>query len=690
MSAPARVRRSDIQALRAVAVVAVVAYHFWPGALPGGFVGVDIFFVISGFLITGHLLEHPPARAGDFGRFWARRILRLLPAAALVILVTLVLGLIFVSDAMWKRMATDAITSMFYVENWRLISESTNYLAAGQEVSAFQHFWSLSVEEQYYLFWPLLVGLLAALGGSRWVARRVGRSRLTAIVFAVVVVGSLVVSILMTASDPSAAYFSTFTRMWELGLGSLLAVVAPALLARLTGSVRVALLGLGAAGLAASLAVIDDALPFPGSVALLPTVSAALVILASDPAHRLNPRWLTHSRPVQLVGDISYALYLWHWPLITIAPYALGHQPRLAERVVVLLLSLVAAWASTRLVENPIRTLPALTRRTRRVFVLGIALSSAVVLAASVITVRVDHGIVEARRDVAVQLASGAKCVGASASAPKHRKACADTRLTMDPAFAKEDVSAGIVPHSCLNWPRFASPLTSCSIGDRTTPNAKIALLGNSQAGQWYPALEKAGTKRHWQVDTYLAGACILSYETTYSLAAGVGVTAAQCAQVERRLVQRIHDGGYDLVVVSDLADSTTFGPQAFTSVVGDLDRLGVPVLVLHTTPTPSGDIELPDCVAQHRDHPAACDGTPAGWIHPDGLTRAAQQLGSDRIRTVDLDDHLCWAGTCPAVVGGLIVYRDNTHMTASFARTMAPYLARVVTDALHGTKGNR
>jgi peptidoglycan/LPS O-acetylase OafA/YrhL len=316
--------RKDIQGLRALAVVAVVVYHVWPRALPGGFVGVDVFFVISGFLITGQLLAAPPGRPASFVRFWGRRVLRLIPAAVVVIGFTLLGALLFMPSSEWQRVAREAVSSMFYVENWRLIADSTNYLDQHQSPSVFQHFWSLSVEEQYYLLWPFVVAALAWLS-RRWTS---ARRRLTfALGFGVVVVTSLVLSITLTAANPSLAYFSTFTRLWELGIGSLLAVLAPAILTTIPARLRMAVWLVGVLGLGVALVVIDDKTPFPGAAALLPTLAAAAVIAADDPQHRLNPRRLYYAGPVQHLGDTSYALYLWHWPLITMAPFVLDRKP---------------------------------------------------------------------------------------------------------------------------------------------------------------------------------------------------------------------------------------------------------------------------------------------------------------------------------------------------------------------------
>ncbi|WIB35263.1 acyltransferase [Curtobacterium sp. MCJR17_043] len=271
--------RWDIQGLRAFAVLAVVLYHLWPNRLPGGFVGVDVFFVISGYLITGHLLREQ-IRSGrvELGSFWARRARRLLPGAFLTIVVTGVVVLLVVPSSLWGQYGRELIASTVYLQNWQLASDAVDYLASDNQPSPFQHFWSLSVEEQFYIALPLLL-LVAG-----WVLRRTrGASpvRTARLLLGVVAVASLVWCVVETRTGPGIAYFSTATRAWEFALGGLVATVPLALAD--TPRVRLVRTGgawLGVAGLVASVVVITPATPFPGTAALLPVLSAALVVTA--------------------------------------------------------------------------------------------------------------------------------------------------------------------------------------------------------------------------------------------------------------------------------------------------------------------------------------------------------------------------------------------------------------------------
>ena len=660
-------KRPDIQALRALAVLGVVAYHLFPDALPGGFVGVDVFFVISGFLITSHLISAPPQRPRDFARFWSRRALRLLPPVGVVIAATLLGILLWVPVPQWKDLAREAVTSMFYVQNWQLISESTNYLDAQRAASPFQHFWSLSVEEQYYLMWPLLVGLLT------FAATRLRRSRRAVLGtgFAVAVAASFAWGVAQTHGQAAEAYFSTWTRMWELAIGSVLAAVFPALSRRLPRRGSVLLLWIGVAGVAAAYALIDEKTPFPGYAAALPTLATAAVILAADPVSRTNPRWLSHSAPVQLIGDCSYALYLWHWPLIVLAPYALSRADlTLAwyQKLVVLALSVALAWASTNLLEAPVRGSRWLKARLSRVFAMALAISLLVAGASYALDARVDHEIGQSAADV--QQAEGEDCFGAAALDPKLH--CpATTELVTSPAFAKDDISEGV--SKCLMVPPYPARPLVCHRGDTTDPVKRIALYGNSHAGHWLDALDEIGKEKHWQIDSYILGYCYVS------------LTEAPDACGDFRDVETaaVLDQDYDLVIMaSDLSPDSS--PDLYTPSLQLLVDHGSNVLVIRDNPAP-GDPkhQVADCVAQHLDDWSTCDGTPAGWIHGDDLAAAARQLDDPHVFTVDVNDYICSKKSCPAVVGGVIPYRDENHLTATFTKTLIPYLQPSIEKAM-------
>ncbi|MCB8044832.1 acyltransferase [Microbacterium oxydans] len=343
-----RVFRTDIQALRAVAIGLVVLNHLWPTRITGGYVGVDVFFVISGFLITGHLVGEMTRTGGvRLGAFYARRIRRLLPAAFVVLAVSLVLLIAFLPYPRWARNAWEIAASAGYVENWYLAAMSVNYSALNDAASMVQHYWSLSVEEQFYIVWPLL--LLAALAASARLGRRSSRpgggersaSRALLLVVTTVGVLSLGASIVYTILAPSQAYFATFTRGWEFAVGGAVALLGARL--RLPRIVAQIVSILGFVLIAFSAFAYDHTTSFPGYAALVPVLGTAAVIVAGTSYSRLWHARVTALPPVQWVGGISYSLYLWHWPLIVAAPFVIGAEASTLSKVGVLAISIVLA-----------------------------------------------------------------------------------------------------------------------------------------------------------------------------------------------------------------------------------------------------------------------------------------------------------------------------------------------------------
>ncbi|HZW41804.1 MAG TPA: acyltransferase [Agromyces sp.] len=343
--------RPEIQALRAVAVGAVVLHHGWPAVAPAGYMGVDVFFVVSGFLITGLLMREAEHTGGiSLGRFYLRRARRILPAAIVVLLAVSAATIALVPQNEWRQWFREIVASALYFENWRLVLDSQIPRRADLESTPVQHYWSLSVEEQFYLFWPLLI--LLAL----WIAsRRVASARRVAlVVLGIATAASFVHSLVLTGQDVNLAYFSTFARTWEFGVGGILAIVA--------ATPRLGIPRLRAAASWAGLVLIVVPIVtfrspelFPGVIAVMPVVGTLAVIWAGMPDASWSPTRIGATRPVQWVGDVSYSLYLWHWPIFMFAPFLTGVPSPPWLMVLLVVVSLAVAGLSKRWIEDPFR-----------------------------------------------------------------------------------------------------------------------------------------------------------------------------------------------------------------------------------------------------------------------------------------------------------------------------------------------
>jgi len=689
--------RTDIQALRAFAVVSVVIYHLWSKRLPGGFVGVDIFFVISGYLITSHLLRHPPRTRVDFGAFWARRIRRLLPAALLVLAVTLAGSRLFGPQTQWSKTAHDVVAAAFYVSNWVFAADSVDYLAAEAAPSPVQHFWSLSVEEQFYFVWPLIIAILALI------ATRTGRRFVIGAGIAAAVAASLVWSIHETSVNPAAAYFVTPTRMWELGAGGLLAAVWSSRGARQFRSSAVSVRSVVALACVAaavwSMFAYSGSVPFPGWRAVVP-VAATVGLIAVQLDRGDGPLgWLAALPPIQWLGRISYSIYLWHWVLFVFAADYLGHVLDWRDKLVVIAATLALAHLTVVLVEDRFRVAG---RGVRLRFVyLAAATAMVVVLGAAHLQQTEVTKLVSAdQHELTMAVKHSSKCFGAGALASSSKGSCPAVDINDivpsplvaagDKSNAYPDVSHG---KDCWSYTP-AYPQVTCTFGAKGG-GRRVELVGNSHAGEWLPALEVLADRYDWRITTRLASRCSLAMIPQSLPTAAESRT---CLRWTRQAVRAVIADHPDVVVMSNRISVSAVGKsgkasvnayrRGYLKVLGEFKRAGVDVLVIHDTPAPgdAGITSAPDCVAENPHDLSACSGPARSWIPADPAPAAARSMGTSRIRAVDLNNWICPPKRCESVVGGVIVYFDGSHLTATYARTIAPHLATPLRAMLAGS----
>ncbi|WP_114201802.1 acyltransferase family protein [Janibacter anophelis] len=654
--------RGDIEGLRAVAVGTVLLYHVGIPFMPGGFVGVDVFFVISGFLITSLLLREA-SKSGriSIADFYARRARRLLPAASVVLVFTAVVGWFVLSGQDRANLGSDVIAATFYVINWALAYRSVDYLAEDAAPSALQHYWSLSVEEQFYVVWPLVIIL------GLFLARRT-RARPKPLLFgllSLIALASLVYSVLHTESDPATAYFYTTTRVWELAIGALLAF----LVLRLTALPRIAaeaLAGIGLVLIVCSAFFLSSGTPWPSGWALLPTVGAALVIAGGCATQSTVAARLLSVGPMVWIGGISYAIYLWHWPLIILTKAA-WPEVRIRHLAVVGILSIVLAWLTKHLVEDPVRFHPGLSAKASRGLLFGAASMLVTALVGGAVWASVPKLDEAAPVDGATSLVASPDADPWEVRQDVGAVTPTSGEVTPDPAVAPEDVPA-YYDDECQIQPGDSEVDTTCVYGDPEGERT-IALLGDSKMGQWFPAVVAIAEQEGWRVELYLKSACTFTHDSK----------EADCAEFGRNVSAHFAgEGAPDIALVSQGAPNGKTLREGSTAAVNELQDQGADVVVLADSPRP-GSEPVYTCVEENPEDFSRC-AFPAKDEGRDGtgtpLLRDVAEATDAPF--VDLNQWICPPGEqCPPVIGTTLVYRQGSHLTASYVRSLTPMLYR-------------
>lgn len=645
-----------------LAVVSVVANHLlgWPD---GGFVGVDVFFVISGFLITGLLLrEHERSGKISMVSFYWRRARRLLPAGLLVLLVTVALSAFLVPQTQARGISGDALFSALFMANWRFAINGTDYFQVGQGVSPLQHYWSLSVEEQFYVVWPILIILILGMA-VRYSWSNRGRLVFLLVVVATAVVISVVWAAVETRTLPAVAYFSTFSRAWELGVGAALAIVLRLVQWRLPQRFAVGAAYIGMAGIVISFFVVESSNGFPMPGALLPVLSTALVLAAGaeQTAGYSIATWPLTNPVSRYIGDISYSLYLWHFPVIILGVVVLpaGSRRYIAFSLVVMILLSILSF---HFVETPARRMRFTVWKPRaRMVTLGVAGAAVIILVAGIAVV--GNKLFADVPNPAISSVASEGCQGAAAMV----NGCTENDLTgvVTPALDNLVPEPG-EQYEC--WKEADKPWPDCSDSFVGGDGLRVAVLGDSHAAMYLPALRAIAEDNHWRVDVYTGYACqwIIDHE-------------GACADHLDDLHQKLSEGELDYDVI--ITGAARWSLEGRSGQSGDyaatweavMER-GTQVIAIEDAPMVSED--LMQCVqrSSFAFSPEECHVTPErGADAEDSVALATHNSNAELLRTWDL---FCNDEVCPAVIGGVIVYRDAVaHVTAEYVSTMTPYI---------------
>jgi peptidoglycan/LPS O-acetylase OafA/YrhL len=672
--------RDDIQGLRAIAVLVVLGFHAGLPFLDGGFVGVDVFFVISGYLITGLLLrEITTTGTVDLARFWARRAKRLLPATAVVLMAVAIGTIAFLPMTRWGSIARDIAVSAIYGINWRLAGASVDYLQTEEAASPVQHFWSLAVEEQFYVIWPLLMlGLVIAHKRFAWPL-----TRTLGVGIALVAIPSLAWSIHLTSVAAGPAYFVSTTRAWELAVGAAVAIGAHRL-DRVSDRIAHVLTIAGLAAIAFATFTFNSSTAFPGYAALLPTLGAAAVIVGGARGHRVSA--LLSVKPMREVGALSYSLYLWHWPALVIAGSIWGDpagELSAVQGTAVVIASAVPAWLTYKFVEHPIHHAPVLAGAPWRALTTGAACTAVALGAALMVANSLPNF---APRELAAVHGAGVLS-DRPASDPDGKVVDRVDNMVPSPLDVTKE-RAYLNGRVCL-VNMTSTKRDSCTYGPADA-TLTIAVVGDSKMHQWLPALERIADAQGWRLVTFLKSACPLATRTIERQ----DREFKECTAYNKwRLQTLMERDDIDVILTSQRATATFIKKgdvndrrsemvRDLTGLWRDLEGQGKDVVVLLDNPSPASNVV--ECVAKHHRELSRC-----AFDRRDGSSRsgAAAQVPAanslDAVDVIDMADWICPGRQCPAVIGNVLIYREGSHLTSTYVKSLTPRLERALVQAL-------
>ena len=647
----------EVQGLRALAVLMVVAYHVWIGRISGG---VDIFLLISAFLLTGQFTRKMEAgRALELLKYWVHLFKRLLPMITVTLLATLGATRLFLPELRWDGIFGQSWASLFYYQNWFLAAESVDYYAAQHSVaSPLQHFWSLSIQGQIFILWPLIFALAALV-------TRLTRMRIRAVLitmFGLMFAASFTFSVITTASNQAFAYFDTRTRLWEFALGSLLALLLPCL--RFRRGPRIVLGWLGIVAMFSCGIVLQVGQQFPGYMALWPTLAAAAIIVAGSTDSRIGADRFLSWKPLVKLGDSSYALYLFHWPVLVVYLVASGNEKaRLVPGLLIVLGSVAAAVMATKYIDTPIRRSRWIeVRRRRALGVIFVCLTL-----------------------VAVPLAGWQAQVKAANAADEALAALnSPGAASLLPGYVDQtEPGAPLMPTQASlpdDWPVFEGG--KCKTDGKELLNIcrnsiedgekHVVVMGSSHAHVLNTPLLEMAERNNWSVTSITKGYCPLGENTEDGL-------SDSCVEFNKETMAKVLAMQPDLVVTTSTRTNVLWAEpevldDSWLDAMATLNSAGINVVAVRDTPRIPQNV--PECLIENPGAYADCGAKRVDLFSDVARTDEIAWM-LPRTKFLDFTDYLCDASDCPAVIGNVIVYKDDNHLTRSYMNTLTPIFER-------------
>ncbi len=652
--------RLEIEGVRAVAAFLVAVYHIWLNRVSGG---VDVFFTISGFLITTSLFSMY-RREGTIKPFTyiIRLLKRLVPSAWFIALSTFLISLFLAPAYTRPQYFSELMASLFYFENWRLAIDSVDYLAQNNEASPFQHYWALAIQFQFYIIWLILFTI--AIGIKKF-AKNVDYKKIIFGMFAFVFVVSLGYSIYLTAVNQPVAYYHTLTRVWEFSLGGMLAIV----IHRISLSKVIAWFA-GWIGILALLLcgiILQVSTVFPGYVALWPTGAAILILLAGNQSKRFSAYQILASKPLVSFGKVSYAFYLWHWPVLTLfLQYGQRSTVSIKAGIAIIALSVLLAYFTIYVVETPLRNIRSTTKQT------AIALGALVVVVVGSLWVYYENTIPAQK----IVTAYGEN-LGAAAHQIKEQPFYYDLE-TLQPEIEQSpfDLSP-IYKDKCFQRDVSGDVLT-CEYGETDDYTHTIALVGGSHSAHWQPMLDEYGKENNVRITTYLKANCRFSTEDTSD--------TPNCVDWFYSTVDMLKEDPPDLVfTIGDISAAEWEGqiPDGFEDAWRMFEKEKIPLFLVRDTPRLSRSV--PGCLSHVDDGEDLIESclTPRSEAISNINVLEETNALPKGTHVFDTTDYFCDEEYCYPIIGNTIAYFDNNHITASLSRTFYPIFEDALNDAL-------
>lgn len=653
---PEKKFRPELEGIRAVAALLVAIYHIWLGSVSGG---VDVFFIVSGYLITTSLVSRMEREGRiHLGDYLLGLGKRLFPIAFIVLLFTTVFSILILPKARWVETIPEIFASAFYFQNWQLANTAVDYLGQNNAASPFQHFWALSIQGQFYVTWPLVIGVVYLIA-KKILKMPVRKTLLTVLSFIFIV--SISYSVYITAENQPWAYFDTFARAWEFSLGGMLALLIPYL--KFHKSVSFVMGWLGLAIIALTGVLLPVSTVFPGYAALLPTGGVMLVIIAAEAGSRFGVEKLLGSKPFLYFGSISYGFYLWHWPLL-IFYYSYFGKTAVSNLAGILILvsAFVLSIVSIKLLESPVRKMNVKTSKGKLSLIL-VAFILPVMLVGGSWKVYVDQS--QSRLDdYTLSDHPGARAISENVTPNP------DIEPIPSAIEAKHHLPTLYESGKCSSSGT-SSVATTCSFGELENPEYTIALVGGSHSGHWFPALEEMSEELNLQIDVYIKDACRFSTDDFD------GLLTEACMDWNDNIMDSLIENPPDLVFTTANINNQDIIPEGYLSKWAELQGI-TKVFAVRDNPRMNTDIPL--CVEENgADECSEARENVLSALPPWENTENIP----NNVYFADMSEYFCDDETCPPVIGNVLVYRDRHHISTVYAETMAPALKEHIVKAL-------